>query len=58
MSCSHYFLCFKFMVETVVSKTTKCHDFTVIFPVFFFKMYRDFAFFYRDFLTALININK
>jgi len=37
----------------VVSKTTKCHDFTVILPVFFSKMHRDFADFYRDFLTAL-----
>ena len=38
-----------------VSKTTKCRDFTVIFPVFLSKMHRDFAdFFYRDFLAALI----
>jgi len=36
----------------VVSKTTKCRDFTVIFPVFS-KMHRDFADFYRDFLTSL-----
>jgi len=36
----------------VVSKTTKCRDFTVIFPVIS-KMHRDFADFYRDFLTAL-----
>ena len=27
----------------VVSKTTKWLDFTVIFPVFFSKMHRDFA---------------
>jgi len=38
----------------VVSKTTKCHDFTVTFPVIS-KMHRDFAdFFHRDFLTALL----
>jgi len=37
----------------VVSKTTKCREFTVIFSVFFSKMHRDFADFYRDFLTAL-----
>ena len=38
----------------VVSKTTKCRDFTVIFAVFS-KMHRDFAdFFYRYFLTALL----
>jgi len=36
----------------VVSKTTKCRDFTVFFPVIS-KMHRDFADFYRDFLTAL-----
>jgi len=30
------------MVEMIVSKTTQCRDFTVIFPVFS-KMYRDFA---------------
>jgi len=54
MSCSRYFSCFTFMVETisefeVVSKTTKCCDFTVIFPVFFSKMHRDFA----DFFTVI-----
>jgi len=37
----------------VVSKTTKCHDFTLIFPVFL-KIHRDFADFYRDFFTALL----
>jgi len=37
----------------VVSKTTKCRDFIAIFRVFS-KMHRDFADFYRDFLTALI----
>ena len=51
LSCSQYFSCFTFMVETgddylvnlmVVSKTTKCRDFTVIFPVFS-NMHRDFA---------------
>ena len=61
MSCSHYFSCFTslygeddYLVNLkVVSKTTKCRDFTVIFPVFS-KMHRDFAdFLYRDFLTAL-----
>jgi len=49
------------MVETinylanlnVVNKTKKCHDFTVIFPVFS-KMHRYFAAFYRAFLTALM----
>jgi len=30
------------MVETVVSKTTQCRDFTVIFSLLS-KMYRDFA---------------
>jgi len=39
----------------VVSKTTKCRDFTVISPVFFtVVLHRDFADFYRDFLTALL----
>jgi len=33
----------------VVSRTTKCRDFTVIFPVFFMIL----PIFYRDFLTAL-----
>jgi len=33
----------------VVSKTTKCLDFTVIFPVFS-KMHRDFA----DFFTVIL----
>jgi len=53
VSCSRYMYisCFTFMVETgddylvnlkVVSKTTKCRDFTVIFPVFS-NMHRDFA---------------
>ena len=42
MSCSHYFSCFTFMVETIVSKTTKCRDFAVIFPIFS-KMHRDFS---------------
>jgi len=36
----------------VVSKTTKCRDFTVIFSIFK-NMHRDFAHFYHDFLTAL-----
>jgi len=40
----------------VVGKTTKCRDFTAIFPVFS-KMHSDFAdffSFYRDFLTVLV----
>ena len=36
----------------VVSKTTKCRDFTVIFP-FFQKCTVIFPIFYCDFLTAL-----
>jgi len=41
----------------VVSKTTKCRDFTVIFP--FFKNAPLFCrFFYRDFFTALLTSNK
>ena len=36
-----------------VNKTTKRSDFTVISPVFFSKMRRDFADFYRDFLKAI-----
>ena len=39
----------------VVSKTTKCRDFTVILPVFFpQKCIVILPIFYRDFLTALI----
>jgi len=37
----------------VVSTTTKCRDFTVIFHVFS-KIHSDFADFYRDFITALL----
>ena len=37
----------------VVSKTTKCRDFAVIFPVFFQKCTVILPIFYRDFLTAL-----
>ena len=40
----------------VVSKTTKCRDFTVIFPVFFQKCTVIFLIFYRDFLTALYKL--
>jgi len=60
VSCSHYFSCFTFMVETIIylvnlkvaSKTTKCRDFIVIFP-FFQKCTVILPIFYRDFLTAL-----
>jgi len=37
----------------VVSKTTKCRDFTVISPVFVQKCTVILQIFYRDFLTAL-----
>jgi len=45
VSCSHYFSCFPYVYGgddylvnwKVVSKTTKCRDVTVIFPVFFQK---------------------
>jgi len=60
LSCSHYFSCFyvyggdDYLVNLkIVSKATECHDFTAIFP-FLLKMHRNFADFYRDFLTALI----
>ena len=42
----------------VVSKTTKCRDFTVIFPIFFQKCTVILPIFYRDFLTALSLSNK
>jgi len=47
VSCSHYFSLFyggdDYVVNLkVLSKTTKCRDFTVIFP-FFSEMHRDFA---------------
>jgi len=38
----------------VVSKTTKCHDFTVIFHVLFQKCIVILPIFYCDFLTALL----
>jgi len=41
-----------FVNVNVVSKTTKCHEFTVIFPVFQ-KCTVILPIFYRDFLTAL-----
>ena len=57
VSCSHYLFLLLYVYGRydyfvnlkIVSKTTKCRDFTR----FFSKMHRDFADFYRDFLTAL-----
>jgi len=56
VSCSHHFSCFTFMVDDdylvnykVVSKTTKCRDFTVISHIFSKKLHSNFA----DFFTVI-----
>ena len=58
VSCSHNFSLFyggdDYLVNLkVLSKTTKCRDFTVIFPLFQ-KCTVILPIFYRDFLTALV----
>jgi len=53
VSCSRLWLRHYLVNLKVVSKTTKCRDFTVISP-FFQKCTVIFLIFYRDFLTALL----